>query len=327
MPEQLITIAENIRAQILALAPDSARAVVEGLPPEGVLGAVAAVGLLLLWIIFALLGAVFGGGKKRRAEADAEDDYVPQRTPERVAERTPERSTDRGSPQADPPRDTFRDAPRAAQGQTAASASTGDTRARFEDAIVRGDKLAQANDHASAVNTFKQALDFARQIAFAQPDSTEAQRLVAKALHKVGDASARAGDGQVARQHHEQALVLLRRIYNNNTRDAAVARELAVTLERLGAAAAASGDRHNARQAFEEELRIAGAMAVQETSDLSWVRFKAVVHIMLGNLNDPDSRAHYEQARQLFETLERSGSIQSQDAQTLQQLRGVLGAA
>lgn len=323
MPEQLITIAENIRAQILALAPDSVRAIVEGLPPVGVLGAVAAVALVLLWIIFSLLGAVFGGGKKRREEAKAEDDYIPERAPERVAERAPERAperpVDRSPPRSEPQRSP--------QTQPAAPISSGDARARFEDAITRGDKLSQSNDHAGAVNTFRQALDFARQVAFAQPESSEAQRLVAKALHKVGDASARAGDGQVARQHHEQALVLLRRIYNNNTRDAAVARELAVTLERLGASAAASGDRYNARQAFEEELRISGAMAVQETSDLSWVRFKAVVHIMLGNLNDPDSRAHYEQARQLFETLERSGSIQNQDAQTLQQLRGVLGAA
>lgn len=328
MPDQLITIAENIRAQILALAPDSVRAVVEGLPPEGVLGGVAVIGLLLLWIIFSLLGAVFGGGKKRREEAEAEDDYIPERhferTPERVPERQPERASER-----QPERSFDRDPPRAPQGapQTAAPANTGEIRARFEDAVARGDKLAQSNDHAAAANTYKQALDFARQIAFAQPEATDAQRLVAKALHKVGDASARAGDGQVSRQHHEQALVLLRRVYNGNTRDPGVARELAVTLERLGGTAAAHGDRMGARQHFEEELRIAGAMAVQETSDLSWVRFKAVVHIMLGNLNDPDSRAHYEQARQLFETLERSGSIQSQDAQTLQQLRGVLGAA
>ncbi|MBL8557647.1 MAG: tetratricopeptide repeat protein [Hyphomonadaceae bacterium] len=317
MPEQLITIAENIRAQILALAPDSVRALVEGLPPEGVLGAVAVVGLLLLWIIFSLLGAVFGG-KKRRDEAEDQDDYIPEsrfeRSPEPVRDPAPQRTD---SPRADPPR-----AP-----QPVAPAAGGDPRARYDDAIARGDKLAQANDHAAAANTYRQALDFARQIAFSQPDAVDAQRMVAKALHKVGDASARAGDGQVARQHHEQALVLLRRVYSNNTRDAGVARELAVTLERLGASAAAHGDRVSARQAFEEELRIAGAMAVQETSDLSWVRFKAVVHIMLGNLNDPDSRAHYEQARQLFETLERSGSIQSQDAQTLQQLRGVLGAA
>jgi len=321
MPEQLIAIAENIRAQILALAPDGARAIVEGLPPEGVLGAVAVVGLLLLWIIFALLGAVFGGGKKRRDEAEAEADFIRERNLDRArdrgSERIPERPLDITPPRPDPPR-----AP-----QQATPAGGGDVRARFEDAIARGDKLSQANDHVAAASTFKQALDFARQIAFAQPDSTDAQRLVAKALHKVGDASARAGDGQVARQHHEQALVLLRRIYNSNTRDPGVSRELAVTLERLGAAASAHGDRASARQAFEEELRIAGAMAVQETSDLSWVRFKAVVHIMLGNLNDPDSRAHYEQARQLFETLERSGSIQGQDAQTLQQLRGVLGAA
>ena len=60
MPEQIETIAENIRAQILALAPDGVRATVESLPAVAILGAVAAVALLLLWIIFALLGAVFG---------------------------------------------------------------------------------------------------------------------------------------------------------------------------------------------------------------------------------------------------------------------------
>lgn len=328
MPEQIETIAENIRAQILALAPDSVRATVESLPAVAILGAVAVVALLLLWIIFALLGAVFGGGKKKRdAEDDAEEararsyDRPSERAPERMPERAPERGMDR----APPPRgEPLRSVPPAPQ---PAASGGGDVRSRYEDALTRGDKLLQGNDHAAAVNTYKQALDFARQLAFSQPDSVEAQRLVAKALHKVGDASARAGDSPVARQHHEQALGLLRRLYGQNTRDSGIARELAVTLERLGAAAAASGDRHNARQAFEEELRIANTMATQETSDLTWTRFKAVVHIMLGNLNEPDSRAHYEQARQLFETLERSGSIQSQDSQTLQQLRGVLGAA
>lgn len=322
MPEQIETIAENIRAQILALAPDSVRATVESLPGVAILGAVAVVALLLLWIIFALLGAVFGGGKKKRArdEEEAVESFRSERQPDRdqFSDRPPARAPSRPEPVrqsggAAPPSQT--------------PASGGDTRGRFDDALSRGDRLSQSNDHAGAVNAYKQALDFGRQVAFAQPDSPEAQRLVAKALHKVGDASARAGDGQVARQHHEQALVLLRRIFGANPRDANVARELAVTLERLGASAAASGDRHNARTAFEEELRIASAMAQQETSDLSWVRFKAVVHIMLGNLNDPDSRPHYEQARQMFETLERSGSIQNQDAQTLQQLRGVLGAA
>ncbi|KAF0177779.1 MAG: tetratricopeptide repeat protein [Hyphomonadaceae bacterium] len=307
MPEQIETIAENIRAQILALAPDSVRATVESLPAVAVLGAVAAVALILLWVILALLGAVFGGGKKKMEPDDApvEATFRPE---------SPRRN-----------RDPSRAEP--ARSLPSAPASPGDLRARFDDALARGDRLAQSNDHAGSVNAYKQGLDFARQVAFAQPESLDAQRLVAKALHKVGDGSARAGEGQVARQHHEQALVLLRRMYGGNQRDPGVARELAVTLERLGAAAAAVGDRANARQAFEEELRIANSMASQETSDLSWVRFKAVVHIMLGNLNDPDSRAHYEQARQLFETLERSGSIQSQDSQTLQQLRGVLGAA
>lgn len=192
--------------------------------------------------------------------------------------------------------------------------------------MTRGDRQAVGNDFNGALATFKEALDVARQLAFQRPDAAEPQRLVAKALHKVGDVSGRLGDGQAARQYHEQALVLLRRVNGANPRDAGIARELAVTLERLGAAAAQAGDRPGARSAFEEELRIAGQMANQEQNDLSWVRFKAVVHIMLGNLNDHDSRAHYEQARQLFETLERANLIQDQDAQTLQQLRGVLQA-
>ncbi len=311
MPEQFETIAENIRAQILALAPDGVRATVESLPAAAILGVVAAAALVLLWIILALLGAVFGGGKKRQESDDAPEETTFRSEPPR-RDRDP------------PPRGEPARAPAAAP---TGPATSGDLRVRFDEALARGDRLAQDNDHTGAVNAYKQGLDFARQVAFGQPESLDAQRLVAKALHKVGDGSARAGEGQVARQHHEQALVLLRRMYAGNQRDAGVARELAVTLERLGAAAAAAGDRANARQAFEEELRIANSMASQETSDLSWVRFKAVVHIMLGNLNDPDSRAHYEQARQLFETLERSGSIQSQDSQTLQQLRGVLGAA
>lgn len=321
MPEQIETIAENIRAQILALAPDSVHATVEGLPAVAILGAVAAVALLLLWIIFALLGAVFGGGKKKARDEEADEELARMRDYERPADRAPERQAPSRSEPA-------RAAPQGGGPQAVPqSPPPADARGRYDDSISRGDRLSQNNDHAGAVGAYKQALDFARQIAFSQPDSLDAQRLVAKALHKVGDASARAGDAPVARQHHEQALGLLRRLHQSNTRDAGIARELAVTLERIGASASAAGDRHNARGAFEEELRIANAMAQQETNDLTWVRFKAVVHIMLGNLNDQDSRAHYEQARQLFETLERSGSIQSQDAQTLQQLRGVLGAA
>lgn len=303
MPAELITIAEAIRAQILALAPDSVRPQVEQLPAVAVLGAVGVVVLILLWILFAGLGALFGGGKRRQEEVA--NDYRPE--PRREERRDPVREERRPEP-ARP------------------SASPGDLAARHEDLMARGDRQAQGNDFQSALASFKEALDAARQLAFARPDAPEPQRFVAKALHKVGDVSARLGDGHAARQHHEQALVLLRRVYGANPRDAAIARELAVTLERLGAAAAQAGDRAGARSAFEEELRIAGSMAQQENNDLSWVRFKAVVHIMLGNLNEQDSRPHYEQARQLFETLERANQIQAQDSQTLQQLRGVLSA-
>jgi hypothetical protein len=135
------------------------------------------------------------------------------------------------------------------------------------------------------------------------------------------------GDAQVARQHHEQALVLLRRLYQGSPRDLGIARELAVTLERLGAAASAAGDRSSARAAFEEEVRVAQAMIGLDPNDLGLRRFQAVIHVMLGNLNESDSRAQYDQARQLFEMVERAGGLPPADAQTLNQLRGVLGAA
>ena len=323
MPEQLETIAEAIRAQLLALAPDGVAGPLQSLPSVALLAVVAGVALLLLWIVLAALGAVFGGGRRKR-EREVEAELEARRHQhERGDDRRSAASDRRGDP-APPLRTTPKPGPGLAPGPAAAPSA--DLGARHDELMIRGDRQAQGNDFNGALATFKDALDVARQLAFQRPDAPEPQRLVAKALHKVGDASGRLGDGHAARQYHEQALVLLRRVHSVNPRDAGIARELAVTLERLGTAAAQGGDRNGARAVFEEELRIAGQMANQEQNDLSWVRFKAVVHIMLGNLNDHDSRAHYEQARQLFETLERANVIQELDAQTLQQLRGVLQA-
>lgn len=327
MPEQLTTIAEAIRAQVLALAPDSVRAQVEALPAAAILGAVALVVLILLWIMFAGLGAAFGGGRRRR-EREVAEELQARRTelrdpPPGASDRRQEdrRRDERRAPQ---PQGQSQGQPQGQPQGSRAPAGGGDLGRQHEELMNRGDRLAQSGDLQGALASFKDALDVARQFAFARPDAPEPQRMVAKALHKVGDVNARLGETHAARQAHEQALVLLRRVHASNPRDTGVARELAVTLERLGAAAAQSGDRAGARSAFEEELNIAGAMVQQERGDMSWVRFMAVVHIMIGNLNDPDSRAHYEQARQLFEQLERAGQIQDADAQTLQQLRGVL---
>ena len=317
MPEQLIAIAEAMRAQVLALAPASMRGQIEALPPEAVLGAAAVLALLVLWIVFSALGAAFGGGRRGRERAVAEE--LRQRRAE-LREPAPS-SSDRRREERRAPAPASGKAPARAP---SAPAPSGDMARQHEELMTRGDRLIQGNDFQGALASYKDALDVARQLAFARPDAPEPQRMVAKALHKVGDVSVKLGDGHAARQAHEQALVLLRRVHAATPRDATIARELAVTLERLGAAAAQSGDRIGARSAFEEELRIAAAMSQQESNDLSWIRFRAVVHIMLGNLNEDDSRAHYEQARQMFETLERAGQIQDSDAQTLQQLRGVL---
>ena len=308
MPEQWITIAENIRLQLLALAPDSVAGPIRAMPPVALMAIVAGVALFALWVFLAMVGALFSGGKRGREVAE-DGPFRSEYSERRQDDRRAPANDRRGDPTPRP-----------------AAIPQADLTQRYEDLMSRGDRQAQGNDFTAALATFKEALDVGRQLAFQQPEAAEPQRLVAKALHKVGDISGRLNDPHGARQNHEQALVLLRRAFSLNPRDAVVARELAVTLERLGGAATQAGDRNAARQAFEEELRIAGQMAQQEQSDLSWVRFKAVVHIMLGNLNDDDSRAHYEQARQLFETLERARIIQDQDAQTLQQLRGVLQA-
>lgn len=320
MPEQLVEIAEAIRAQVLAFAPDSVADQIRSLPPVAIVAALGVVALLALWIVLASLGALFGGDRRRdhdeeesyepRGYADRRHDAEPQ-YPDRAYDAHRDAANDRlgrsdPAPQAPPPQRNFS--------------------GLYEDLSVRADRLIQNNDLPAALATAREALDVARQAAFQQPESVGPQRLVAKALHRVGDLSGRLGDAHGARQNHEQALVLLRRLQSANPRDVAIARELAVTLERVGTAATQSGDRSGARAMFEEELRIASQMAAQEQGDLSWVRFKAVVHIMLGNLNEHDHRAHYEQARQLFETLERANVIQAQDSQTLQQLRGVLQA-
>jgi hypothetical protein len=122
MPEQIETIAENIRAQILALAPDGVRATVESLPAVAILGAVVAVGLLLVWIIFALLGAVFRGGKKKRAE---EDD-----TPAEMSFRSDPPRRERDPPRSEPARREPSRSDIAGGGPAAAPAQAGDMRAR-----------------------------------------------------------------------------------------------------------------------------------------------------------------------------------------------------
>jgi tetratricopeptide (TPR) repeat protein len=232
MPEQLETVAEAIRAQILALAPDSVAATVQSLPPVALLAIVGGAGLLLLWIVLAALGALFGGGGRRKREQEVERELASRRQQDLPQDRGPDRRAPASDRRSEP-------MPAPAQG--------GDIAARHEDLMARGDRQAQGNDFNGALATFKEALDVARQLAFQRPEAPEPQRLVAKALHKVGDASGRLGDGHAARQYHEQALVLLRRVNASNPRDAGIARELAVTLERLGAAAAQAGDRTGAR--------------------------------------------------------------------------------
>jgi hypothetical protein len=315
MPDFLQSLADNLKLQILAIAPDSARASLEGLPGVAFLGGAGLIGLILVWILFSLLGALFGGGKKR----DEEEALAPRRAPESRREE-PRRQT---PPQQRPPQP----APAPAAPQPAPAQPGPDSRAAYQEAMQCGNAALQSGDPGGALNNYKHALDIARQQSATRPDDVDAQRATAQAMHRVGDTYALRKEFNLARQHHEQALVILRRLANARPNDLTIAREVAVTLERVGAACAATGDRAGARKAWEEELAIAVKIAAADPKNLAWVRFQAVIYVMIGNLNESDSRARYEQARQMFEVLERAGQLQGSDQQTLNQLRQVLGAA
>lgn len=361
MLEQIITFVQELREQLLAIAPNAVHDKLAALPMPAFSALVGVFVLFLLWSMISLLVGAFGGKKVKEIEDDAgREAYEPERIERRGREpdveilpsrakkpfdpfERPERASPRMEPvlrredsfererervAEPPPREPVQAeaSPRGAQAFNAPPQQQpdGPTRADFDAAMAHGDRLASHGDFVGADTAFNDALVIARELALDSRQDATSQRMVARALHRVGDVAGRLGDAGQARHHHEQALVMLRRLLSQHPEDVAIGREVAVTLERLGAAAMAAGDRHSARVAFEEELRIASHIAAREPRDFGWMRFKAVVHIMLGNLNDPDHRAHYEEARRLLEVVERGGALQGSDGQSLTQLRSVL---
>jgi hypothetical protein len=351
MLEQIITFIHELREQLLAVAPNAVHDKLASLPMPVFTIVVGALVAFLFWSIVSLLLGAFGGKKGLEIEDDAKSKtYEPERRsrnpdveilPSRAKKpfdpfERPDRAPERMEPvlrrdeePAPAPRETVRAespaAPRAAPAFTAAPAEPdGPTRADFDAAMAHGDRLASHGDFVGADTAFSDALAIARELALDARQDITSQRMVARALHRVGDVAGRLGDSEQARHHHEQALVMLRRLFAQHPDDVSIGREVAVTLERLGAGAMAAGDRPAARTAFEEELRIASQIAAREPRDFGWMRFKAVVYIMLGNLNEADHRAHYEEARRLLEVVERGGALQGADGQTLNQLRAVL---
>lgn len=328
----------DFQTLVLAYAPDAIYPALKQIPPIAFAAASAGLSLFIVWSFFAALTRLFGGGR-RREQYDYDDNVVrydhramPPPNPHAGAQAYDREQDEpaafrrpverRAAAFAAEPQFAPAPPPMAPPPQPPAD----DRVARYEAVMDDGDAAAYAGDPQRALHQFREALDLARQLALPEPDNALAQRRVAKALLKGGDAVARIGDAAASRQWHDQALALLRRLYATQAGDIGLAREYAVTLERAGAGAAASGDKVAARQAFEEELRVVGGISHQYPNDPQWGRFRAVIHVMLGNLGEYDSRSHYEQARALFDSLERAGIIQQNDAQTLHQLRSVLTA-
>jgi hypothetical protein len=212
MPDFLQSLADNLKLQILAIAPDSARASLEGLPGVAFLGGAGLIGLILVWILFSLLGALFGGGKKR----DEEEALAPRRAPESRREE-PRRQT---PPQQRPPQP----APAPAAPQPAPAQPGPDSRAAYQEAMQCGDAALQSGDPGGALNNYKHALDIARQQSATRPDDVDAQRATAQAMHRVGDTYALRKEFNLARRHHEQALVILRRLTDARPNDLTIAR-------------------------------------------------------------------------------------------------------
>jgi tetratricopeptide (TPR) repeat protein len=308
----------ELQRQILELVPDLLRPLFEKLSPLAFFGVLAGAALFFLWTTVAVLKHVFGSRGDRDdavEERAAAAPFRAHREPDSFRMREPllEAREQRA--------DTFeREAPVEPHDPEPL------TVARFEEALQNGDRAGTAGDWTAALTLYRSALIAARSLALSNPDSAPVQRRVAKALLKSGDATLRLGDAAGARQLHEQAMALLRRLYATQPHDVALAREYAVTLERIGSASVAAGDKTAARQAFEEELRVVASIAHAQPHDPQWGRFRAVIHVLLGNLREYDSRSHYEQAHLLFDGLHRAGVIHQDDIRTLTQLRSVLVA-
>jgi tetratricopeptide (TPR) repeat protein len=278
-----------LKEALAGFLPDAARPYLDAAPELLVLLGGVFVGLVVLRLV---LGLLFGRRGAKRAQVEE------------------------ASPAAPPP-------PVARPSPLPPKLSRPDPRPGFEAATSRGENGLMLGDLNAARANFEEAERIARRWAGEDPGA-ESLRAFSRTLLRLSETHQRAGAVEPARRAAQEALGAIRSVAEGRSGDIQAQRELAVALERVGGSAAAMGDKASARRAWEEELSIAARLAAVEAHDLSWQRFLAVVHVLMGNLGEHDALSHYDRALRHFEVCAQAGGLSPADAETRAQLKAAL---
>jgi serine/threonine protein kinase/tetratricopeptide (TPR) repeat protein len=160
---------------------------------------------------------------------------------------------------------------------------------------------------AEAKGQYETALELARQVAEAHPDSREAQRDVAVAHNKLGDVSLRLGDTRAALEAYRAGLAVSRRLADADPASAEAQRDLAVSHDRLGDVYLRLGDSQAARDAYRDGLAVSQRLADAGTATAQDQRALAIEHNKLGEvyLRLGDSAAAGEEYKKDLEIAQR----------------------
>lgn len=165
-----------------------------------------------------------------------------------------------------------------------------------------------------------------RRLALAALEQAKAPRDRSVALNELGDVLSAQSDLPGALKNYQEGLDIARALAKDDPSNAERRRDVAVSLERLGQVAAVQGDRDSAAQYWAEEISIAEVLFAADPSNLGWLRFIAVVEMMIAGLDLPDSAARLRRAADLLQRLESMNRLAPADQPMLAKLRSRLGA-
>jgi serine/threonine-protein kinase len=154
---------------------------------------------------------------------------------------------------------------------------------------------------AEAKKQYETAVDLARQVAEANPESREAQRDLCLAHERLGDVYQRLGDRKAARQEYEKGLAVRQPLADADPTNAQAQRDLFVSHIKLGDVSMGLGDHKAAREEYGKALEASRNMADADPTSTQAQRDLAASHDALGNValesGDPKAaREEYEEA-------------------------------
>jgi serine/threonine-protein kinase len=137
---------------------------------------------------------------------------------------------------------------------------------------------------AEAKRQYQTALDLARQVGEASPESAPAQRDVSVCHNKLGDAYLRLGDDRAALDQYRQGLEVRQRLADADKDNAEARRDLAVSHGNLGDVYMETGDYKAALESYKKGLEIDQRLADADPASAAARRDLAISHENLGDV-------------------------------------------